>query len=346
MADRTFSLIYRPQPTVPSGNKPDDTKPNKSDTDDKDTTTQSSQTKTTSSSESCTKRSTVRDVYTIFYTTTVTSGTKKSVTQTHTLSTSTVTGGCGITASTTATTRTGSTSAHATPELVYDTDFESWPATPLPIDDGLGAAYQHILIVEASAYGTTLLNGTTTQMPKPTTFLTSTIANTSSAMAGTKPKPSMIAFTISSSPSSRVQSKTQQNQPQSKSEVIKSTKEATETKSQGPTATSPAASKATITCAESFGLNRFIGRDDMKSKIGTFCADATKQGTQDKGTESLVRPYDADSRWEIELSMKWPEGRNITENMESNCVDYMSQIMDGKQNFTLKRGLFRCSHSS
>lgn len=78
------------------------------------------------------------------------------------------------------------------------------------------------------------------------------------------------------------------------------------------------------------GVNKFLGRDDMNDKIGTFCADAAKQGVQDKDTGSTVRKYNLGSRYEVILSMDWPSGLDIKNNMEANCKHYMTSIMDGE----------------
>ena len=78
------------------------------------------------------------------------------------------------------------------------------------------------------------------------------------------------------------------------------------------------------------GVNKFLGRDDMNDKIGTFCADAAKQGSQDTNSASTVRKYNAGSRYEVILSMDWPSGLDITNNMEANCKQYMTSVMDGK----------------
>ena len=78
------------------------------------------------------------------------------------------------------------------------------------------------------------------------------------------------------------------------------------------------------------GVNKFLSRDDMNDKIGTFCADAAKQGSQDTNSASTVRKYNTGSRYEVILSMDWPSGLDITNNMEANCKQYMTSIMDGK----------------
>ena len=78
------------------------------------------------------------------------------------------------------------------------------------------------------------------------------------------------------------------------------------------------------------GANKFLGRDDMNDKIGRFCADAAKQGVQDKDTGFTVRKYNLGSRYEVILSMDWPSGLDINIKMEANCKHYMTSIMDGE----------------
>ena len=77
-------------------------------------------------------------------------------------------------------------------------------------------------------------------------------------------------------------------------------------------------------------VNKFLSRGDMNDKISTFCADAAKQGSQDTNSVSTVRKYNAGSRYEVILSMDWPSGLDITNNMEANCKQYMTSVMDGK----------------
>lgn len=79
-----------------------------------------------------------------------------------------------------------------------------------------------------------------------------------------------------------------------------------------------------------FNNNNFMGRDDMKNQIGLFCADVTNQGVQDQDSGATTRTYNGGSRYEVVLAMDWPSGLDITQNMQANCLNYMSQIMDGK----------------
>jgi hypothetical protein len=83
------------------------------------------------------------------------------------------------------------------------------------------------------------------------------------------------------------------------------------------------------TCWPSLG-NKFMSRDDMNNQIVLFCADAAKQRVQDKDSGSTVRKYNQGSRYAVTLSMDWPSGLDISKDMEANCKNYMTQIMDGK----------------
>lgn len=95
--------------------------------------------------------------------------------------------------------------------------------------------------------------------------------------------------------------------------------------SNGSTPPTPNGTKCTGT-----GNNKFIGRDDMNDKLGKFCADAATQKVQDKDSGSTVRKYNEGTRYEVSISMDWPSGQDITNNMEDNCKHYMTSIMDGK----------------
>lgn len=78
------------------------------------------------------------------------------------------------------------------------------------------------------------------------------------------------------------------------------------------------------------GVNKFLGRDDMNNQISIFCADAAKQGVQDTNSGSIVRTYNSGSRYEVDITMDWPPGLDIKDNMEHHCKQYMISIMDGK----------------
>jgi hypothetical protein len=79
-----------------------------------------------------------------------------------------------------------------------------------------------------------------------------------------------------------------------------------------------------------FGTNKFISRDEMNKQIGVFCADAAKQGVQDKNSGAILRDYNTGTRDEVFLSIDWPPGMDISKDMEATCKLYMTQIMDGK----------------
>lgn len=81
-----------------------------------------------------------------------------------------------------------------------------------------------------------------------------------------------------------------------------------------------------------FGIDntKFMGRDDMNDKLTKFCSEAAKQGVQDKDSGSIMRKYNGDNQWEVNISMDWPPGTDITQNMESKCVEKMTTIMDSK----------------
>lgn len=88
------------------------------------------------------------------------------------------------------------------------------------------------------------------------------------------------------------------------------------------------APKREKTCVS--GNNKFMNRDDMTSQIGKFCTEAAKQRVQDSGSGSIGRKYNVGSRYEISLSMDWPSGLDITKDMEANCNNFMTQLVDGK----------------
>ena len=76
--------------------------------------------------------------------------------------------------------------------------------------------------------------------------------------------------------------------------------------------------------------NKFLGRDDLNNQIGTYCADAANQGTQDPNSGALGRTYNQGTRYEVALSMEWPDGVDIKQDLEANCKQYMTSIMDGQ----------------
>lgn len=83
------------------------------------------------------------------------------------------------------------------------------------------------------------------------------------------------------------------------------------------------------TCAGD-SANKFLGRDDLNNQIGTYCADAAKQGTQDPNSGALGRTYNQGTRYEVALSMEWPDDVDIKQDLEANCKQYMTSIMDGQ----------------
>ena len=94
---------------------------------------------------------------------------------------------------------------------------------------------------------------------------------------------------------------------------------------------SSGAQSADLTCTTGAnGNNKFLARDDLNSQIGTFCGDAAQQGVQDPNSGSIVRTYNQGQRYQVTLSMDWPSGQDITQNMKQNCIDGMTLIMDGK----------------
>ncbi|KAL8928653.1 MAG: hypothetical protein Q9172_000868 [Xanthocarpia lactea] len=70
----------------------------------------------------------------------------------------------------------------------------------------------------------------------------------------------------------------------------------------------------------------------LTSNIGLFCADAAAQKVQDKDGESTLRKYDEGTRYITIISMDWPLGEDISNNMEENCQKYMTSIMDDCDN--------------
>lgn len=84
-----------------------------------------------------------------------------------------------------------------------------------------------------------------------------------------------------------------------------------------------------LTCTGT-GNNKFMSRDDMNDKLGKFCTEAAAQKVQDKDSGSTARKYNEGTRYEVAVSMDWPSGQDITNNMEANCKQYMTSIMDSK----------------
>lgn len=78
------------------------------------------------------------------------------------------------------------------------------------------------------------------------------------------------------------------------------------------------------------GNNDFLGRDDMIHKVQKFCSEAAAQGVQDKDSGSIMCKYNQDTRFEVDVSIDWPPGTDIKENMEAKCVKKMITITDSK----------------
>lgn len=78
------------------------------------------------------------------------------------------------------------------------------------------------------------------------------------------------------------------------------------------------------------GNKYFLGRDDLNDAIGKFCADAAKQKVQDDNSEMILRKYNGDSRYAVELSMQWPAGQALSIDIEKTCKEQMGKIMDCK----------------
>ena len=94
---------------------------------------------------------------------------------------------------------------------------------------------------------------------------------------------------------------------------------------------SPGTQSAGLKCTTGAnGNNKFLARDDLNNQIGTFCGVAAQQGVQDHNSGSIVRTYNQGQRYQVTLSMDWPSGQDITQNMKQNCIDGMTLIMDSK----------------
>ncbi|TGJ86909.1 hypothetical protein E0Z10_g1911 [Xylaria hypoxylon] len=75
-------------------------------------------------------------------------------------------------------------------------------------------------------------------------------------------------------------------------------------------------------------VTNFLNRDDLNYRIGEFCNDAAAQKKHDHNSGSISRVHDAGSRYEVRFSIDWPQGLDISENMEIHCVNNMTTIMD------------------
>ncbi|KAI0425568.1 SGNH hydrolase-type esterase domain-containing protein [Xylaria sp. FL1042] len=76
-------------------------------------------------------------------------------------------------------------------------------------------------------------------------------------------------------------------------------------------------------------INKFLSRDDLNHNIATFCADAAAQKDHDRNSGSITRTYSSGTRYEVRLSIDWPQLLDISGDMEANCLKNMSMIMDG-----------------
>ncbi|RWA05984.1 hypothetical protein EKO27_g9124 [Xylaria grammica] len=75
-------------------------------------------------------------------------------------------------------------------------------------------------------------------------------------------------------------------------------------------------------------VNKFLSRDELNRKIGIFCADAARQKEHDYNSGSISRTHNTDTRYEVRFGIDWPQGLDISDNMESNCINNMTAIMD------------------
>ncbi|MCJ1376928.1 hypothetical protein MMC17_000018 [Xylographa soralifera] len=92
---------------------------------------------------------------------------------------------------------------------------------------------------------------------------------------------------------------------------------------------SPGTHSAGVKCTTGAnGNNKFLARDDLNNQIGTFCGVAAQQGVQDHNGGSIVRTYNQGQRYQVTVSLDWPPGQDITQNIEQNCIDGMTLIMD------------------
>ena len=99
----------------------------------------------------------------------------------------------------------------------------------------------------------------------------------------------------------------------------------------GGSSSSPSTQSPGLKCTTGAnGNNKFLARDDLNNQIGTFCGVAAQQKVQDPGSGSIVRTYNQGQRYQVTLSMDWPSGQDITQNMQQNCIDGMTLIMDSK----------------
>ncbi|KAI1274942.1 SGNH hydrolase-type esterase domain-containing protein [Xylaria sp. FL0933] len=75
--------------------------------------------------------------------------------------------------------------------------------------------------------------------------------------------------------------------------------------------------------------NMFLSRDDLSNNIAAFCKDAAAQKNHDSNSGSIIRNYNSGTRYEVRLSIDWPQLLDISKDMEANCLRNMDIIMDG-----------------
>ncbi|KAI1359283.1 SGNH hydrolase-type esterase domain-containing protein [Xylaria arbuscula] len=73
---------------------------------------------------------------------------------------------------------------------------------------------------------------------------------------------------------------------------------------------------------------KLVVRDKLSQAINEFCKTAAQQKQHDQNSGSITRTYFSGDWSEVRLGMDWPQRFDITENMESNCVNNMTIIMD------------------
>ncbi|KAI0533025.1 SGNH hydrolase-type esterase domain-containing protein [Xylaria digitata] len=75
-------------------------------------------------------------------------------------------------------------------------------------------------------------------------------------------------------------------------------------------------------------VNNFLSRDELSLRITEFCGSVGRQKTHDQNSGSISRTYNTGLRYEVRLGMDWPEGLDISENIEAHCINNMTTIMD------------------
>lgn len=173
-----------------------------------------------------------------------------------------------------------------------------------------------------------------------TTASGSATASPTSSDASNDSNPGTLTTTGSASKlsSTSTASKTSDtSSPSSSSVTVTSANATTSTESKTSAHVTSTSSSATETptplppqalhCAGS-GVNKFLSRDNLSDKIDKFCSDAAAQKVHDKDSGSIGRIYNAGTRYEVHLGIDWPQGIDISNNMEADCKASMTQIMD------------------